>query len=1269
MAKRIISNPTMRVKEADVASSDGLSDSPEPSSALEMSLPHNFRFTDRLSKRPSSSLSRPISLNEYDFKQRNLRRSRHRAGTERVDSGVEDYVFPPTSDAPPRLARIGRISRSLPALPTFEPELDRSRSARRKHHSIKRMLSARGSPKPRSPSLKSPSVSFRHAAVYSPLESSRQLSVPSPDERSSAPRPRARSLSPPSARRAEMSADLQARVDRTIRQLEQSLRTFRTTLASAVHAEGYIAQQLQLHVTLLIDACTKSELTSTTILSVTHSLARLQQSPLSGQENDSIKRLLLILARPARLFDCIEFDPDDPDSPAVLAEQDRALLNAALRRDVPTYILNRLTADFGVDSTRLEPSNTGSPVPAASASFVGLGEVSHEDFEFEKRLSAGAFGTVFLAHHKRTNELVAIKMLRKRDLVRKNIINQAMSERVILQFANNPFIVSMYCSYATRDGLYLVMEFVSGGDLAALLKNLGRFSEKEMRRYVAETVLAIEYIHEYGIVHRDLKPDNLMLTESGHVKLTDFGLSRIGLMQQTSLLDSSAVDAAASFKDSQVLGTPDYIAPEVILAQGYGPAVDWWSLGVIAYEFLTGFPPFHADKVEQIFHNAVHSEIPWPPESPEFCVSPNAIDFINLLLVKDPEFRLGTVPPLSHSPYELTMHGAFYVKEHPFFLNPSEDEGPLDFDDLLKAKACFVPTLDDARDTGYFDSRDYYHHSGSEDDEAKVPVNEELFKSYACIHSTSSTSAPATPRRVSGSFEFTEPRPIPLPTIPSESNLTIQVHPPSTVTSPDGSMRHPPLAASVTPPLSHRLSAGESLPRSSSEKGDSSTATSTRSQRSAPIAETESTLGPCPLGCRSCRTVTLQANPRGFGFSLRTEKLHGVRRHIVVGVANVSPVGLHVGDIVMQANSSVLADMPQQKVARLIRQCQGDLVLHVCSRGDLPRGASIRRSPMLRRAASPDARRGSPDIKRATSSKWAWLPKFLRPVRSPHSSIHRSTPDQAGASGPAAAGPRSTDGSISRSESVERRKLTSAPPSRLSSTRRSSKQTVREDALPYDTRSPPSPVFDSRRSSRMGTPDSRTGSPFTPPVFERSRSHLSFPPVPMDPPRPDSASCQVSPTLPRRSALAGTPPLTPLTPLPGEPRLREGLSPLRDTPLRGSSLHGPSPSLGPLASSPTRPVSDVDLARLEAAMLQVDNILMRSVSSPSAPAPKSAAVPDRSPLPLPLASHSPRSPPPSPYTPVTTRSRLQAVIAASMELRGSLEDLASDLADAPESML
>jgi microtubule-associated serine/threonine kinase len=151
----------------------------------------------------------------------------------------------------------------------------------------------------------------------------------------------------------------------------------------------------------------------------------------------------------------------------------------------------------------------------------------------------------------------------------------------------------------------MVMEYAPGGDLASLLKSIGCMDEKTARRYIAETILAIEYIHEYGIIHRDLKPDNLVIGRDGHIKLTDFGLSKIGLMNRTSMIEMQQ----PTHSDKQVLGTPDYIAPEVILGQGYGPPVDWWSLGVILYEFLLGFPPFRADSVQQLFRKTVNDPV------------------------------------------------------------------------------------------------------------------------------------------------------------------------------------------------------------------------------------------------------------------------------------------------------------------------------------------------------------------------------------------------------------------------------------------------------------------------------------------------------------------------------------------------------------------------------------------------------------------------------------------------------------------------------------
>ncbi len=149
------------------------------------------------------------------------------------------------------------------------------------------------------------------------------------------------------------------------------------------------------------------------------------------------------------------------------------------------------------------------------------------------------------------------------------------------------------------------MEYAPGGDLSTMLKNLGVMEEKVARRYIAETILAVEYIHEYGIIHRDLKPDNIVIGRTGHIKLTDFGLSKIGLMNRTALIETSV----ASTEEGGVLGTPDYIAPEVILGQGYGPAVDWWSIGIILYEFLVGYPPFRGKTVQELFQHAVQDEV------------------------------------------------------------------------------------------------------------------------------------------------------------------------------------------------------------------------------------------------------------------------------------------------------------------------------------------------------------------------------------------------------------------------------------------------------------------------------------------------------------------------------------------------------------------------------------------------------------------------------------------------------------------------------------
>lgn len=140
--------------------------------------------------------------------------------------------------------------------------------------------------------------------------------------------------------------------------------------------------------------------------------------------------------------------------------------------------------------------------------------------------------SVILARHKETHEMFAIKALKKKEMILRNQVRQVITERDILAHANNPFVVTMFASFQTQNHLYLVMEFVKGGDCASLLKALGAFSEEMTRTYISETILALEYIHAIGIIHRDLKPDNMLITENGHVKLTDFGLSQMGLVNR-----------------------------------------------------------------------------------------------------------------------------------------------------------------------------------------------------------------------------------------------------------------------------------------------------------------------------------------------------------------------------------------------------------------------------------------------------------------------------------------------------------------------------------------------------------------------------------------------------------------------------------------------------------------------------------------------------------------------------------------------------------------
>jgi len=471
-----------------------------------------------------------------------------------------------------------------------------------------------------------------------------------------------------------------------------------------------------------------------------------------------IKKLLLIVSRPARLLECLEFDPEEFYQLLEAAEGQARVVHG-VQSHLPQYIINKLglnrdplaelQQDLSVLDTHspernregsLEPQHSSTPKGSDSENTSGANSVtgeqfktkppSEDDFEVTKLISNGAYGAVYLVKHRESRQRFALKKINKHNLILRNQVEQVFAERDIMSFTDNPFVVSMYCSFESRKHLCLVMEYVEGGDCANLLKNMGPFPADMARFYFAETVLAVEYLHSFGIVHRDLKPDNLLITALGHIKLTDFGLSKMGLMSLATNLYEGYIDKETKqFSDKQVFGTPEYIAPEVILRQGYGKPVDWWSMGIILYEFLIGCVPFFGETPEELFAHTVNDDIEWP-EDEDWPVQIEAKDIITLLLQQNPLDRLGT-------------GGAFEVKEHFYFSGGDFGSGgsSVDWTSLLRMKADFIPQLEDEDDTSYFDSRtERYNHTEVDTDTETRSSAEDSLEDAPLFRSFSSCS-------------------------------------------------------------------------------------------------------------------------------------------------------------------------------------------------------------------------------------------------------------------------------------------------------------------------------------------------------------------------------------------------------------------------------------------------------------------------------------------------------------------------------------------------
>jgi len=260
-----------------------------------------------------------------------------------------------------------------------------------------------------------------------------------------------------------------------------------------------------------------------------------------------------------------------------------------------------------------------------------------EDFDLLKVVGKGSFGKVMQVKKKDTQRIYALKTIRKAHIISRSEVAHTLAERSVLAQINNPFIVPLKFTFQSPEKLYFVLAFVNGGELFHHLQKEQRFDINRSRFYTAELLCALECLHGFNVIYRDLKPENILLDYSGHIALCDFGLCK---------LDMKDEDRTNTF-----CGTPEYLAPELLLGQGYTKTVDWWTLGVLLYEMLTGLPPFYDENTNEMYRKILSEPLHFP--GPEI-VPPAAKDILTKLLNRKPEQRLGA-------------NGASEIKAHPFF--------------------------------------------------------------------------------------------------------------------------------------------------------------------------------------------------------------------------------------------------------------------------------------------------------------------------------------------------------------------------------------------------------------------------------------------------------------------------------------------------------------------------------------------------------------------------------------------------------------------------
>jgi len=315
--------------------------------------------------------------------------------------------------------------------------------------------------------------------------------------------------------------------------------------------------------------------------------------------------------------------------------------------------------DDWIESIKQSISGKGSSAVAPGK------KIGVQDFDLLHVIGKGSFGKVLQVKKKDTGKIYAMKVLNKKNILDNGELEHTKTEKNILQKLVHPFLVNLNYSFQTADKLYFIMDYINGGELFYHLQKEHKFTPERVKFYSGEIALGLEYLHNSGVIYRDLKPENILLTEDGHICMTDFGISKEGLLAEDS-------------RTATFCGTPEYLAPEVLDGKGYTKAVDWWSFGTLMYEMLTGLPPFYSQDVQQMYFKIMHAKLEVPDSLDEATKS-----ILIGLLERDPNKRLSD--PAA-------------IKAHPYFKG-------LDWDQLLRKEITppFIPPVKSKEDVSMVD--------------------------------------------------------------------------------------------------------------------------------------------------------------------------------------------------------------------------------------------------------------------------------------------------------------------------------------------------------------------------------------------------------------------------------------------------------------------------------------------------------------------------------------------------------------------------------------